>query len=138
MEKWPRYMKILHLLFHRIWKNFILVWNVLLCICKRMRSRILTILQFKSMYYTTIFTADTTILLFFVAAAISALILIMIKKIVDIPHSMWHTKDFSVSSKMVVVGYGGLRNTHKIVTQCQYGWAPKNSGCQCTLIHTHF
>ena len=30
-------------------------------------------------------------------------------------------------------GAGALRNTHKIVTQCQYGWAPKNSGCQCTL-----
>ena len=31
-------------------------------------------------------------------------------------------------------GAGALRNTHKIVTQCQYGWAPKNSGCQCTLL----
>ena len=30
-------------------------------------------------------------------------------------------------------GAGALRNTHKIVTQRQYGWAPKNSGCQCTL-----
>ena len=33
-------------------------------------------------------------------------------------------------------GAGALRNTHKIVTQCQYGWAPKNSGFQCTLMAT--
>ena len=32
------------------------------------------------------------------------------------------------------VGAGVLRNTLKIRTQCGYGWAPKNSGCQCTLL----
>ena len=28
---------------------------------------------------------------------------------------------------------GALKNTQKIRTQCRCGWAPKNSGCQCTL-----
>ena len=33
------------------------------------------------------------------------------------------------------VGAGVHRNTLKIRTQCGYGWAPKNSGCLCTLIY---
>ena len=47
----PTPLKILHLLFHRIWKNFIFVWKVLLCIYKRLLQQNLTMLQFKSMYY---------------------------------------------------------------------------------------
>ena len=31
------------------------------------------------------------------------------------------------------VSAGALKNTQKIRTQCGCGWAPKNSGCQCTL-----
>ena len=34
------------------------------------------------------------------------------------------------------VGAGVHRNTLKIRTQCGYGWAPKNSGCLCTLLNS--
>ena len=36
------------------------------------------------------------------------------------------------------VGAGAHRNTRKTRTQCGYRWAPKNSGCPCTLIKRIF
>ena len=47
----------------------------------------------------------------------------------------WNSCTFFITFLGGSMGAGALKNTQKVMTQCGYGWAPKNSGCPCTLAH---